>query len=174
MSNEVAVWHPPSQRDLLLAPQKNGLPPLLRRRLITLESVPLSDLSDLIDVSKPDKDLEWAIIMTENAIGTLCDPRTAAECVNKVSVTLQVALPASDALEGYYEVLCQYPAELVLYGTEEVIKSHRYATFPKPGDWVKHIDVKIAEADAFLKRLKRMQSKIALANRLKRKPKRAG
>jgi hypothetical protein len=145
---------------------------LLKRRLITLESVPLSDLSDLIDVSRPDKDLEWAIIMTENAIGTLCDERTAAECLNKVSVTLQVALPARDALEGYYEVFCQYPAELVLYATEEVIKTHRYPNFPRPGDWTKFIDEKIKEADAFLNRLRRMQSKIALANRLKRKSKR--
>jgi len=110
-------------------------------------------------------DLVKAISDRENALETLCDERTAALCLHKVSSTLQIALPPQDALMGLYEVLCQYPELLVGWATQEIIKHHPYPTFPKPADWVKKIEAKVEEAQNVLNRLKRMQSKM----RFKRK-----
>lgn len=135
----------------------------LKQRLATVERTPLTDMDGTDNPDAPD--LVKAISDMGNALETLCDERTAAMCLHKVSSTLQIQLPSSEALIGFYEVLCQYPELLVGWATQEIIKHHPYPTFPKPADWVKRIEEKVAEAQAVLNRLKRMQSKM----RFKRK-----
>lgn len=135
----------------------------LKQRLSTVERTSLIDMDGTDNPDAPD--LVKAIAERENAIETLCDERTAALCLHKVSATLQIALPASEALMGFYEVLCQYPELLVAWATQEIIKTHPYPTFPKPADWVKKIEAKVEEATNVLNRLKRMRSKMLLKRR---------
>ena len=125
-------------------------------------------VSELAECNPDAPDLVRAISTLEIAMQTRCDGRTAAVAIAKLCNTLQMPTPAQEALEAYCEILSEYPAQLVEFATKELIKNHKYPTFPKPADWLAHINPILNEKLALLSRLKRSQAKMRLAQKMSR------
>lgn len=123
-------------------------------------------ISDLVGYNPDAPDLVAAIAALKDALWSRCEGRTAAVAMGKVSVTLQIASPPQEALEAYYEVFSDFPGELVEYAAKQLIKHHKYPSYPKPADWLQYIEPAIQEKLALLNRLERMQKKIRLAHRM--------
>lgn len=123
-------------------------------------------ISELIGLNPDAPDLTAAIARLQHALGTLCDERTAAVSFGKLCLTLQINTPPSEALSAYYEIMLEYPVYLVEHATRELIKHHRYPTFPKPADWLGYIEPPLADAKALLCRLIRAQRKVKLAHKM--------
>lgn len=123
-------------------------------------------VSELGECNPDAPDLVLAISTLEIALQTRCDGRTAAVAIAKLCNTLQIATPPQEALTAYCEILAEYPLQLVELATKELIRHHRYPTFPKPADWLQYIEPPLNEKKAMLARLKRIQSKMRLGKKL--------
>jgi hypothetical protein len=59
-----------------------------------------------------------------------------AAMVRTVSVGLDIPPPTGTALKLYLKLLAEVPLTVLMAAGERLIKTHRYATFPKPVDWL--------------------------------------
>ena len=82
------------------------------------------------------------------------EPTTIKE-VNKVlayiAATMRCTLPHRTALIPYYDILKDYPADLLQAAAKEYIKKSTYQKFPLVGDLVTKIEIDLAERKACLR-----------------------
>jgi hypothetical protein len=123
-------------------------------------------VSELGDANPNAPDLVNAIASLSMALETPCGGRTVAVAIAKLCNTLQIASPAQDVLEAYCGILGSYPYELVEHATIQLIRNHRYPSFPKPADWLQYIEPIYNERKAELYRITRAQDKLRFAKKI--------
>ena len=89
------------------------------------------------------------------------DVKDIAKCLEVIARTFQVSLPKDLGLELYIETLKELPAPLFKEALVEIVKTHRYHTFPLPANIIKCVDKKWDDVKAFYSWCKLALSKVA-------------
>jgi hypothetical protein len=71
---------------------------------------------------------------------TPIEPEYLQKVLSVTAATLQCPLPPATVLGQYMKMLGRYPKDLVEMATDEIVRQHKWNTFPRIADWCSKMD----------------------------------
>ena len=93
-------------------------------------------------------------------------PVEVVRAMDLVAEVLGVSAPSETAATVYATILGELPADLLQTATDKLLRTHRWEKFPRPADWMQHVEDALARRRSLRQRIQRASGRQSVAQRL--------